>query len=73
MTDAERRTALEEIAALGIRRVSVGGALARCAWAGFMSAASALANGRFDGLAGAASGSDLNRFFSQPPEPRTSA
>ena len=55
--------ALADIAALGVRRISVGGALARCAWAGFQHAAQALADGRFDGLAGAAAGSGLNGFF----------
>ena len=41
-----------EIAALGVRRVSVGGALARAAWGGFMRAAKVLAEqGRFDGFA----------------------
>ncbi len=52
-----------EAAALGVRRISVGGALARAAWGGFMQAAQALAEGRFDGLAGAASGATLNGFF----------
>src|SRR5207253_10850336 len=46
---------LQDIAALGVRRVSVGGALARAAWGGFMRAARALEQGRFDGFAGAAS------------------
>ena len=55
---------LKDIEALGVRRVSVGGAFARCAWAGFMRAARTLATeGRFDGLAGAASGKDLNGIF----------
>lgn len=55
---------LADIAALGVRRVSVGGALARTAWGGFMRAAQLLRQeGRFDGLAGAASGKDLNRLF----------
>src|ERR1700709_641703 len=39
---------LQEVAALGVRRVSVGGALARAAWGGFMRAAQTLAEGRFD-------------------------
>ncbi|MFO1220395.1 MAG: isocitrate lyase/phosphoenolpyruvate mutase family protein [Burkholderiaceae bacterium] len=56
---------LDEIAALGVRRVSVGGALARAAWGGFMRAAHGLAQGRFDGLAGAVSGSELNALFRQ--------
>ena len=55
---------LAEIAALGVRRVSVGGALARSAWGGFMRAAEALAkDGSFDGFAGAASGQQLNALF----------
>ena len=53
-----------EIAALGVRRVSVGGALARSAWGGFMRAAKSLAeHGKFDGFADAAPGNELNDFF----------
>ena len=53
-----------EIAALGVRRVSVGGALARAAWGGFIRAARLLANeGKFDGFADAAPGQELNSFF----------
>jgi 2-methylisocitrate lyase-like PEP mutase family enzyme len=55
---------LQEIAELGVRRVSVGGGLARSAWGGFMRAAQSLAEGRFDGFAGAASGQELNALFS---------
>jgi 2-methylisocitrate lyase-like PEP mutase family enzyme len=52
------------VAALGVRRVSVGGALARSAWVGFMRAAKRIAEeGRFDGFADAASGADLNALF----------
>jgi 2-methylisocitrate lyase-like PEP mutase family enzyme len=54
----------DDIAALGVRRISVGGALARTAWAGFQRAAKQLAQGRFDGLADAASGQELNALFS---------
>jgi len=55
---------LADIAALGVRRISVGGALARCAWGGFIRAAKLMAEeGRFDGLANAASGADLNKLF----------
>jgi len=55
---------LADIAALGVRRVSVGGALARTAWGGFMRAAQSLAqDGTFDGFAGAASGAELNTLF----------
>ena len=55
---------LADVAALGVRRVSVGGALARSAWGGFTRAAKRIAGeGRFDGFADAASGADLNRLF----------
>ncbi|MBS0393673.1 MAG: isocitrate lyase/phosphoenolpyruvate mutase family protein [Proteobacteria bacterium] len=57
--------ALDDVAALGVRRVSVGGALARAAWAGFMRAAQMIAReGRFDGFRDAASGAELDAFFS---------
>lgn len=55
---------VQEVAALGVRRISVGGALARAAWGGFIHAAKALADGRFDGFDGAAPGSHLNELFS---------
>ena len=55
---------MKDIEALGVRRVSVGGALARAAWGGFMRAAKKLSDeGRFDGLADAASGNELNGLF----------
>jgi 2-methylisocitrate lyase-like PEP mutase family enzyme len=55
---------LEKIAALGVRRVSVGGALACAAWGGFMRAAKLIQEeGKFDGFADAASGSALNTIF----------
>jgi len=55
---------MNEIAALGVRRVSVGGALARTAWGGFMRAAQTLAHdGTFDGFRGAAAGVELNGLF----------
>jgi len=55
---------LADIAALGVRRVSIGGALARAAWGGFARAARQLADaGRFDGFADALPGGELNGFF----------
>jgi 2-methylisocitrate lyase-like PEP mutase family enzyme len=55
---------MQDISALGVRRVSVGGALARSAWGGFMRAARLLAaEGRFDGFADAASATQLNALF----------
>ncbi len=57
---------LDSIGALGVRRVSVGGALARAAWGGLLRAARTLQQGRFDGFADAAPGSELNAFFDKP-------
>lgn len=54
---------LSDVAALGVRRVSVGGGLARAAWGGFMRAAQGLVDGRFDGFKDAAAGNDLNGIF----------
>jgi 2-methylisocitrate lyase-like PEP mutase family enzyme len=55
---------VEGLAALGVRRISVGGALARVAWAGFLDAATEMAtHGTFSRLAGVASGSTLNDAF----------
>ncbi len=55
---------MKEISELGVRRVSVGGALARSAWGGFVRAARLIAEqGRFDGFANAASGQELNSLF----------
>lgn len=52
--------------ALGVRRISLGGALARAAWGGFLRAARMIAEeGRFDGFSDAAAGKDLNAFFAE--------
>jgi 2-methylisocitrate lyase-like PEP mutase family enzyme len=49
------------LAELGVRRISVGSALARVAWGAFMKAAQDIKNtGSFDGLGGAAPFSELN-------------
>ena len=55
---------MSDAAALGVRRVSVGGALARVAWGGFIRAAKQLAeDGRFDGFMDAAPHAELQEFF----------
>jgi 2-methylisocitrate lyase-like PEP mutase family enzyme len=55
---------VEEIAALGVRRISVGGALALAAWTGFMRAAQTLkSEGSFAGLAGLVPYPELNGLF----------
>jgi len=57
-------TTVAELARLGVRRISVGGALARTAWGGFMSAASEIASqGTFHGLATAAPFAALDAMF----------
>lgn len=53
-----------ELADLGVRRISVGGALARAAWTGFFAAATEIArDGTFTGLAGAVPFAELNGKF----------
>jgi 2-methylisocitrate lyase-like PEP mutase family enzyme len=58
---------MTNIATLGVRRVSVGGALARSAWGGFMRAAKLIAQeGRFDGFGDAVAGRDLDALLRSP-------
>ncbi|MGY3615992.1 isocitrate lyase/PEP mutase family protein [Bradyrhizobium sp. USDA 10063] len=55
---------LQEAADLGVRRISVGGSLARAAWAGFMKAAREMAEqGTFNELAHGFPGGELNKMF----------
>jgi len=54
---------VDELADLGVRRVSVGGALARAAWSGFHNAALALKNGRFDAFPSFPTGKELDELF----------
>jgi 2-methylisocitrate lyase-like PEP mutase family enzyme len=55
---------VSDIAAMGVRRISTGGALARTAWTGFVRAAREIAEqGRFDGLSGTVPNAELNAFF----------
>ena len=55
---------VQDLAGLGVRRVSVGSALCRVAWAGFMRAARTIAEeGRFDVLAEGVPFAELNGFF----------
>ena len=53
-----------EIADLGVRRISVGGALARAAWTGFIRAAKEIAEqGSFGGLANTTPFAEIDGFF----------
>jgi 2-methylisocitrate lyase-like PEP mutase family enzyme len=54
-----------ELADLGVRRISIGGALARVAWAAAIGAAEKIKSGSFDGLAGGTPGTRLNGMFGQ--------
>jgi 2-methylisocitrate lyase-like PEP mutase family enzyme len=57
-------TTVREMTDIGVRRISVGGALARTAWTGFMDAAKEIAEqGTFTGLARAMPGVDLDDMF----------
>ena len=59
------------LAELGVRRISVGGALARAAWAGFLAAAREIQeHGTFTNLGRAAPGLEINRLFNPHARPR---
>jgi len=60
-------TTVAELAAAGVRRISVGGALARAAWSGFLQAATEIAeHGTFTALSRAVPPGELNRRFADP-------
>jgi 2-methylisocitrate lyase-like PEP mutase family enzyme len=50
---------VSDIAGLGVRRISIGGALARAAWGGTMRTMQLIAEGSFKGFADAAPGADI--------------
>jgi methylisocitrate lyase len=57
-------TTVAELAEAGVRRISVGGALARAAWTGFIRAATEIAEqGTFEGLAGAVPFDEIDGSF----------
>ena len=59
-------TTVAELAEIGVRRISVGGALARAAWGGFLRAAGEIAQqGTFSALADAVPGAEINGMFGQ--------
>jgi 2-methylisocitrate lyase-like PEP mutase family enzyme len=58
-----------DLAAIGVRRISLGSALARTAWGGFLRAAGLIAEkGRFDGLTGAVPFVELNTILGSDRE-----
>jgi len=55
---------VSDIAGLGVRRISTGGALARAAWGGFLRTAKLIADaGSFKGFADAAPGAEIAKGF----------
>jgi methylisocitrate lyase len=59
-------TTVAELAALGVRRISVGGALARAAWKGCLEAAREIADhGTFGRLAAAIPSGELNTLVTR--------
>jgi 2-methylisocitrate lyase-like PEP mutase family enzyme len=58
--------AVSDLAAMGVRRISVGGSLARVAMHAFVRAATELANeGKFDRFGGLITNTELNKFFAE--------
>ena len=63
-----------DLAALGVRRISVGSSLARVAWGAFIRAARTIASeGSFDGFADAVPFPELNAFFRDDAKRRRSS
>jgi methylisocitrate lyase len=57
-------TTVDELTAMGVRRISVGGALARAAWTGFLAAAKEIAeNGTFTRMGAAIPFAEMNGLF----------
>ncbi|MCC7234788.1 MAG: isocitrate lyase/phosphoenolpyruvate mutase family protein [Bryobacterales bacterium] len=68
LISANTGLSVADLASLGVRRVSLGSALARCAWGGFLRAAREIATrGAFTELDGAEPFPALNGFFAGAP------
>jgi len=64
---------VSDLAAMGVRRISVGGSLARVAMHAFIKTATEIArDGKFDGFADLISNPELNKFFSEDRKKLTS-
>jgi 2-methylisocitrate lyase-like PEP mutase family enzyme len=64
---------VNDLAGMGVRRISVGGTLSRVAMDAFIKSARAIATeGKFDSFAGVISNPELNKFFSEDRESRGS-
>ena len=55
---------VKDLAELGVRRISIGGSMARAAWGGFMRAAKTIVDaGSFDGFKDAAPSAEMNKLL----------
>jgi 2-methylisocitrate lyase-like PEP mutase family enzyme len=64
---------VNDLGALGVRRISVGGTLARVAMHAFIKSATEIAKeGKFDSFAGIITNADLNKFFAEDRAKRPS-
>ncbi len=60
---------VSDLAGMGVRRISVGGSLARVAMHAFIKTATEIAkDGKFDGFADLITNAELNKFFSDRPQ-----
>jgi 2-methylisocitrate lyase-like PEP mutase family enzyme len=72
MSSGANPLTVSDLAGLGVRRISVGGALARVGWGAVMRVAQSIAaEGRFDGLNDSAQGAALNALFRDDLKRRT--
>ena len=63
---------VNDLAGMGVRRISVGGSLARVAMHAFIKTATEIAkDGKFDGFAGLTTNAELNTFFSEDRKTRS--
>jgi 2-methylisocitrate lyase-like PEP mutase family enzyme len=73
MSSGANPLTVADLAELGVRRISVGGALARVGWGAVMRVAKQIAaEGRFDGLNDSAPGAELNALFRDDRKQRSS-
>ena len=57
---------MSDLAGMGVRRISVGGTLARVAMDAFIKTATEIAKeGKFDSFAGLITNAELNKFFGE--------
>jgi 2-methylisocitrate lyase-like PEP mutase family enzyme len=65
---------VDDLAAMGVRRISTGGTLARTAWNGFIRAAREIAErGTFKSFDGTIPNAELNAFFREDRKKRASS